>query len=146
MKRIYLLLAVAVLCLSWETAIAQSYVCAPAIVSGDNNETIDFGFIPITKFFIGNWVWNDSNNNGLQDGEEEGIGNVTVELWQGDMKINTTTTEYIPPNIGRYIFPGLSNGEYEVRIPIPQPALDGWKNTTPNAGPDDIDSDGIPTP
>ena len=146
MRCIYLILAAAVLCLSAETAFAQSYYGAPAIVNGANNDTIDFGFIPIPKFFIGDWVWYDSNNNGLQDDGEEGIAGVTVELWQGDAKIDTKITEDIP-NKGRYIFPGLSNGEYEVRIPMDQPALEGMINTTPNVPPDDsVDSDGTPTP
>jgi serine-aspartate repeat-containing protein C/D/E len=142
MRRIYIWVAVAVLCLGGQTAFAQSYIWAPATVNNSYNDTIDFGFIG--NFFIGDWVWYDSNNNGLQDEGEEGIPGVVVELWQGDKKIDTKITED-EPNKGRYVFPGLRNGEYVVRIPMPQLALEGMVNTAPNVPPDDsIDSDGMP--
>ena len=80
----------------------------------------------------------------LCSGVRSGIAGVTVELYGPDDRLigtNTTNTT------GHYIFPGLSNGEYKVRIPMPQSALEGMTNTTPNVPPDDsIDSDGIPMP
>ena len=149
MKCVYLLVTVAVLCLSAETAFAQQsadFVRAPAIVDGADNFTIDFGFYPIGSFSIGDWVWEDLNKDGIQQvGEEPGIPGVRVELWQdGTMKKSVISESF--PNAGRYIFSGLTNGTYEVRIPMDQPALENMTCTTPNAGNDDIDSDGIPTP
>ncbi len=152
MKRIYLLLAAAVLCLGAETVFAQQLggaVNATAIVDGADNFTIDFGFYvrPIQTFSIGDWVWEDSNKNGIQDDGELGIPGVRVELWQGDEPISTTTTnDSQDRKKGNYIFDGLTNGTYEVKIPMDQPALKDMINTTPNAGADDIDSDGIPAP
>lgn len=142
MRRIYLILAMAVLCLSAETAFAQSYVWAPAKVDGTDNDTIDFGFI-VRTFFIGDFVWKD-DGDGIQSDEERltmGISGVEVILFSYDgseLKRNTTNAT------GYYYFGGLHNGDYEIRIPMDQPALKDMTNTTPNAEPDDRDSDGIP--
>lgn len=149
MKCVYLLVTVAVLCLSAETAFAQQsadFVRAPAIVDGADNFTIDFGFYPIVTFSIGDWVWEDLNEDGIQQIDEEpGIPGVIVELWQGETMMDSVVSEGFP-NAGRYIFAGIINGTYEVRIPMDQPALKDMTCTTPNAGNDDIDSDGVPTP
>lgn len=42
---------------------------------------------------IGNYVWNDANNNGLQDAGEQGLANIKLFLYDSDCKelANTTT-------------------------------------------------------
>lgn len=47
---------------------------------------------------IGNRVWRDTNNNGVQNAGENGIANVTVRLYQGSSLVGTAVTD--------------SNGEY----------------------------------
>jgi hypothetical protein len=42
---------------------------------------------------IGNRVWLDSNNNGIQDAGETGIANVTIEIYDGATKVGTTVTD-----------------------------------------------------
>lgn len=43
---------------------------------------------------IGNYVWNDANGNGLQDPGEDGIGNITLNLYNDDCDlVGTTTTD-----------------------------------------------------
>ena len=42
---------------------------------------------------IGNRVWRDINNNGVQDGGETGIANVTVRLYQGSTTVGTAVTD-----------------------------------------------------
>ncbi len=43
---------------------------------------------------IGNYVWNDINGNGLQDPGEEGISNVSLNLYNSDCElIGTTSTD-----------------------------------------------------
>lgn len=84
------------------------------------NPTVDFGFIP--GFSIGNRVWFDANNNGLMDGNENGIANVSVSLFHDadangipddpTSPIDTLTTDAA----GYYRFDQLYAGNYVVRI------------------------------
>ncbi|WP_395742930.1 beta strand repeat-containing protein [Prosthecobacter sp.] len=77
---------------------------------------------------IGDTVWNDVNNNGLQDSGESGIGGVTVQLWTpgtdnaiggtggaADALAATTTTD----GTGAYSFAGLVAGKYFVTVTPP---------------------------
>ncbi len=74
---------------------------------------------------IGDTVWNDVNNNGLQDVGESGIGSVTVQLWKpgtdnaiggtgsaADTLAATTSTDAT----GNYSFVGLTAGKYFVTV------------------------------
>ena len=61
---------------------------------------------------IGNRVWADSNANGVQDANETGIQNTSVQLWAdtnsdntADTQIGTTTTD----SNGNYVFGGTGN-------------------------------------
>ncbi len=87
----------------------------------------------VARIEIGNRVWNDANDDGIQDPGEAGIDGVVVELWKGGVKVAETTTA----NGGQYLFsyadnpnsPAaedwsftvddevLANTDYEVRIP-----------------------------
>lgn len=49
---------------------------------------------------IGNYVWKDSNEDGLQDAGESGIPAITVELYKGASLLATTLTN----NVGQYYF------------------------------------------
>src|SRR5206468_1093855 len=48
------------------------------LAGGGSDLTIDFGFYK--KVTIGDFVWNDSNANGIQNGGEPGINGVTLTL------------------------------------------------------------------
>lgn len=61
---------------------------------------------------LGNRVWTDTNNNGVQDPGESGIQNVSVQLWADtnsdstvDTQVGTATTD----SSGNYYFGGASN-------------------------------------
>jgi hypothetical protein len=54
---------------------------------------------------IGNRVWRDSNNNGIQDPGESPLAGVVVELYQGGVKVGEATTN----SAGEYYFGGASN-------------------------------------
>jgi hypothetical protein len=58
----------------------RAAVSVPSYGTTDNS--IDFGFVPPAPkgITIGNFLWNDDNNNGLQDGGEDGIPGVSVRL------------------------------------------------------------------
>ncbi|MBK9564488.1 MAG: carboxypeptidase regulatory-like domain-containing protein [Saprospiraceae bacterium] len=106
----------------------QNYTLNP----GDNNPTVDAGYIPNGK--IGDFVWEDKNGNGQQDSGEPGISGVTVQLLdQNNNVIRTTTTS----GTGAYLFDNLPPGTYYVRVTPPT----GYNVTTPNSGNDNTDSD-----
>lgn len=107
--------------------------------AGQNNPTIDAGMYAqaATTASLGNYVWNDVNNNGLQDANEAGVPGVTVTLYgsDGTTVIATTVTD----EFGYYIFNNLTPGDYIVGFSnLPS----GYVLTPQNAGGDDTnDSD-----
>ena len=108
----------------------------------DSNLTVDFGFVP--SYRLGDTVWFDPNNNGVQDAGEPGIAGVDVQLWtvdaagNPDMVIATTTTDAD----GEYIFEDLDAGEYVVAISDQsQPALEGLSSSDGNGAAPDPDDD-----
>lgn len=93
-----------------------------AIISvgpGQTDSGWDAGAYPPLR--LGNLVWHDRNNNGLVDGDEPGLANVTVQLFrEGDTPGNVvplaaTTTDAN----GVYLFGNLPPGRYFVYIPTP---------------------------
>ncbi|MEZ5536233.1 MAG: SdrD B-like domain-containing protein [Thiolinea sp.] len=104
--------------------------------TGDDfsNLTLDIGLkSPLSS--IGNIVWTDANNNGLQDVSEVGLSNVTVNLLDGDgNQLQTTRTD----NNGYYNFSGLAAGDYIVEVVKPA----SYDFSPQDAGADDTaDSD-----
>ncbi|WP_456431795.1 SdrD B-like domain-containing protein, partial [Nitratifractor sp.] len=109
---------------------------------------------------IGDYVWVDTDGDGIQDPDEDPIGGVTVELWgdtDGDGTVDTKVGETQTDANGRYYFGGASdhgmlNGNrletetgYELRIALNDAALGGRKPTLQDAngnGEDQRDSDG----
>ncbi|MFC1550459.1 SdrD B-like domain-containing protein [Candidatus Neomarinimicrobiota bacterium] len=61
---------------------------------------------------IGDFVWHDLNENGIQDEEEPGLEDVTVTLKLGGEVIRTTTTD----SSGKYKFKNLCAGRYVVTV------------------------------
>ncbi len=114
---------------------------------------------------VGNYVWKDTNKNGVQDPCEPPLSNITVSLWKGGTQIASTTTNAS----GEYYFSSKSNlttpanwtatgadttllpsMAYEIRIDTTNQAqLDTLKLTTANAttnnGNDQNDSDAAVT-
>jgi hypothetical protein len=80
-------------------------------------------------------VWNDTNQNGVQDAGETGIPGVKVFLYDGEETIETETG-----TDGVYSF-FVPEGTYTVFVQIPP----NMQPTAPNSGGDDaVDSDGEP--
>lgn len=105
----------------------------------------DIGIIPYrpptptrtpTPIFIGNFVWHDLNQNGLQDAGEPGIGNVHVQLWN-DSKTQLIYTNYSAPN-GSYEVIAPQPGNYRIRVILPAGASISPKDVGTN---DLVDSD-----
>lgn len=85
---------------------------------------------------VGNFAWDDQNENGLQDLGESGIQGVTVELYDASTNelIDTTETDYD----GQYLFENVDPGDYYVQFQAPY----GYGFTLMDEGSDDaVDSD-----
>lgn len=109
---------------------------------------------------IGNYVWNDTNSNGIQDGSEPALANVTVQLLNSTgTVIATATTDangyYVfssDPNrsstsSSRYQLNFTPGASYTVRIPnvsggSQQSVLTGLYLTLKDQGTDVNDNDG----
>jgi uncharacterized repeat protein (TIGR01451 family) len=133
---------------------------APVDGDGPNsNLTIDFGFYP--PMSLGNLVWKDTNNNGLKDASESGVGNVVVELWRddGNGTFDPGADTQVLPNqtsnaSGAYQFTNLLPGDYFVRVAASNFATGGAladcgpsASSNPNPNDDkDNDNNAVSTP
>lgn len=115
--------------------------------AGENDLTWDAGIYKECTNKIGDFVWHDSNANGVQDSGEKGIAGVKVELLQNSVVATTKTTDVN----GYYEFTNLSNGTYGVRVAASNYATGGalfntaqtkWYTSPKNQGTNDLkDSD-----
>jgi hypothetical protein len=95
---------------------------------------------------IGNYVWLDTNQDGIQDSSDQPLSG--VQVWLTDLSgniLSTTTTSAT----GEYYFiaPTLGAGvAYQVMLPLTQTALLNYQPTVQDAGTNDAaDSDGNAT-
>lgn len=104
------------------------------ITAGQNRLDVDFGYDPGTGE-IGDRVFEDSNTNGVDNGEP-GVALVTVELWRdfdssgtvtgGDFLVSTTETN----GTGNYLFDDLGLQDYVVVLTDTRGVLGGATPTT----------------
>jgi hypothetical protein len=98
---------------------------------------------------LGDFVWVDTNHDGIQNDGPTGLNNVRVELWtpgadgiqntNDDVHLASTLTAASPTSTaGWYRFPGLAPGTYYTKV-IPPPT---FILTTQGATTDALDSDG----
>ncbi|AKD56798.1 T9SS C-terminal target domain-containing protein [Spirosoma radiotolerans] len=110
----------------------------PTSSTARNNPTVDAGFY-IPSASLGDFVFVDTNKNGIQDGGEPGIPGVVVVLLNGtNTPIASTTTN----SSGIYSFTGLTPGvPYSVSFVTPT----GYVSTSALVGGNDAkDSDANP--
>ena len=99
--------------------------------AGQYDPTLDAGYIPAA---LGDFVWEDTNEDGIQQDGEPGVPGVTVNLLQDGSVISTTTTD----ENGNYLFEELMAGEYQVCFVKP----DNYDFTAADQGDNDsVDSD-----
>jgi hypothetical protein len=90
---------------------------------GDSDMTLDFGFYPVAVS-VGDYVWFDSNGDGIQDATEKGIAGVTLSITKADGSAvtdvvgNPVTTTTTDAN-GKYLFTNLPPGTYKVTVTPP---------------------------
>ncbi len=87
---------------------------------------------------VGNFVWSDTNQNGIQDAGEAGIDGIKVYLLDVFGNILDST---ITAGGGLYDFGNLAAAQYQIKFDVSA----GYSATIQNAGGDDtVDSDGDP--
>ena len=108
------------------------------VVKDADDVTIDSGFYKEEKTYkVGDFVWEDTNKDGIQGADEKGIEGVTVTLTKADGSTETTVTKAD----GSYEFVGLPNGEYTVEFQTPE----GYLPSPTGNGSADKDSNGAKT-
>ncbi len=95
---------------------AGSEPLAVTVFAGQNVGTADVGYQQ-QDAAIGDFIWNDLDGDGVQDGGESGISGVTVFL---DTNANGTLdggeTSTVTDGSGAYDFTDLATGSYEVTV------------------------------
>lgn len=114
---------------------------AYALDVSPGSELTDFDFGRDHNGIVGGRVFNDDNGNGSQNRGEDGIPDITIQLYDatGATLLTTTTTNHL----GDYRFTGLPNGTFT--ISVLHASLPIGYNTTPTADPDAV-KDGRSTP
>ncbi|MCK5877465.1 MAG: hypothetical protein KAG43_07505 [Candidatus Marithrix sp.] len=113
------------------------------------DETWDMGLVKQGTAALGNYVWFDRNQDGLQnESADNGLNGILVELYHhpdgatditGDAPIKSTiTSNNTDGNPGYYLFEELDAGQYSIRFSLP----DNEATFTGNTGSSDLtDSD-----
>ena len=77
------------------------------LAAGEHNPDLDAGIYE-PRGSIGDFVWDDQNEDGIQDAGEPGVQGVTVRLYDGNgNQLAQTTTN----SNGEYLFDGLLAGD-----------------------------------
>ncbi|MDD2761871.1 MAG: SdrD B-like domain-containing protein, partial [Methylomonas sp.] len=110
---------------SAQTAVSNGYGVVPAdafftaVIDPVGN--VQPLIVQLQKGSIGNYVWLDTDQNGIQNAGEIGIDNVIVELYDGEGRLIATTKtgdDYSTAETehGYYQFAGLAAGDYQVKF------------------------------
>lgn len=76
--------------------------------------TVDAGFY--SKVSVGDYVWADTNGNGLQDSFEDGLAGASVSLFRLEGSTYTPSGSTTTDTNGRYTFSNLRPGTYYVSV------------------------------
>ena len=102
--------------------------------NGVTDNSWDAGIYILTAK-MGNYVWNDINQDGIQNNNESGISNVTVQLYTCNNVLSATT---LTDDFGAYYFENITPGEYYVKFTLPNGYVFSPKNSGANS---EVDSD-----
>ena len=116
--------------------VAMDGMTEPVVLtSGEDNEDLDAGIYEPAS--LGDFVFLDEDGDGIQDPEDDGIEDVTVNLLDEDGNVIATTTT---DENGFYEFTDLTPDTYSVEFVTP----DGLTASPANQGSDDaMDSDAV---
>lgn len=133
-------------------------ISIPARSAGENDHTFDVGFVlagsqppgaaqppapvvaPVGTVSVGNFVWFDTDNDGLQDSGEEPITGAVLSLIDmSGRPVTDVNGRVVAPQTtgsdGRFLFTNLPPGQYQVTITYPN----GFGPTRPIEGSDRTD-------
>ncbi|MCM2359385.1 MAG: SpaA isopeptide-forming pilin-related protein [Geobacteraceae bacterium] len=111
---------------------------APVSLATDAGSDLSLDFGLYRPVALGDFVWEDLNGDGIQDGGEAGIAGVNAELYRyGEATLLAATGT---DQGGNYLFDSLLPGSYQVRFSAPA----GYLFTLKNAGNSSIDSNPEP--
>ena len=139
MKRILLSLLTAILMVSvalafWAGGEAFAQGGDEAIVGSESVTNV-----PPSTASLGDFVWHDLNQDGIQDSGEPGLEGVTVELYDNGICAGAPMSTTVTDVDGHYLFPELEPGSYSLRFINPA----GYEFSPADQGNDDaVDSDG----
>jgi SdrD B-like domain/Secretion system C-terminal sorting domain len=108
---------------------------------GVNEPNVDGGIIS-TRAALGNFVWLDTNGDGIQDASEKGVSGVTVILYASDG--TTVLASTITDADGKYYFGNLIPGNYRVGFSDIPTNLTFTKQNTAGDNSDNTNSDAVP--
>ncbi|GEO08609.1 hypothetical protein SAE01_11050 [Segetibacter aerophilus] len=120
----------------------------PSTDGDDANGNLTFDLAQCGNYFIGDYVWNDKNGNGIQEDGERGINDAIVTITFQDGRTATTKTlNYNPSHNadvakydGYYDFKNLGPGTYTITFTTPV----DYTSSPANAGTnDEKDSDPV---
>ena len=95
------------------------------LAAGESDLTLDMGIYTVAS--LGDFVWLDTNGDGIQDGSEVGVSNVVVTLYNATNGVMGVTTTDVA---GAYAFTDLVPGDYSVGFAPPA----GYAFTLQNQG------------
>ncbi len=115
------------------------------ITAGTSNLQADAGFLkPVVQ--LGDFIWLDTDHDGVQDVTEAGLAGVKVQLYAAngtDLVVADTYGTAIAPIItgadGKYAFKDLAPGQYVLKFAPPA----GYEATLTGQGTGSTDSNGI---
>jgi len=88
-----------------------------SLTAGQNRTDVDFGYQPAPQLVgsIGNFVWFDSDSDGIQDPGEPGVADIPVTLLDTN---NVVLQTVVTDANGQYLFIGLPAGNYIVSFDL----------------------------
>jgi SdrD B-like domain/Secretion system C-terminal sorting domain len=112
------------------------------LAAGETDLTVDAGLFK-PRAVIGNYVWADTNGNGVQEITEPGVSGVIVRLIDGG---GNAIAVAITDGNGNYLFPNVAPGTYSLSFTnLPNGVSFTTANQTGSGGNDNNDSDVIGT-
>jgi hypothetical protein len=109
------------------------------LLSEEKKENIDCGFV-YKRGSIGDFVWLDLNENGLQDSDEIGINGIKLKLFNEKNELIEQISSFGNNNTdGYYIFENVKYGKYFIEVTLPDEYKITKRNIIDNSNNNDID-------
>jgi hypothetical protein len=133
---------ITLIALNWSAAAIQTASAGPAEFAPNQVIILPSATRTPTPINIGNFVWDDLDQDGRQDSGEPGLSGITVQLWNSQ-KTTLIDTD-VTGSSGNYTVVAPVPGSYRVRVVLPG-AGDAFSPKDNAAAGDIADSDINPT-